>query len=70
MAESHRYVVNINQRNGTSIIESKGNANYKEPMMNTEKIAKYVEMHIGARFSELLADYIKYLSYLSLTPLL
>ena len=42
-----------------SIIESKGNSSYQEPVIMTESIAKYVEKNTGARFTDLVADYIK-----------
>eukprot|EP00347_Sterkiella_histriomuscorum_P019089 403342991 len=57
--DNDRYLTNQVQRFACSIIVSKGNSTYQEPVMMSENIAKYVEQNIGVRFSDLVADFIK-----------
>lgn len=59
VTEYDRFVTNQVTRFACSIIVSKGNSNYQEPVLMTENIAKYVEQNIGVRFSDLVADFIK-----------
>lgn len=59
MPEQEKFVTNQQKRFACSIIESRGNTNYQEPVQMTTNVAKYIEINTGARFAELVADYIK-----------
>ena len=57
--DHERYATNQAVRFACSIIESKGNSTYHEPITMTEAIAKFVQSNTGARFSDLVADFAK-----------